>query len=279
MEKKFTENKPFGLLTNVKADETYAQFLAYWSAEKGLPPANLQMIIEDLKRQKSLQEFAQFEKSVKVILDVTNFRILYITDNINDLSGYTAKETKNLNILLFFYALAFDHLSFPIKIMRFSFKCREIYKENLYKNLKMTICGIKAKKKDGTRCRIQLSLKPIQFDENGITQITLITGEEITHLIKSDFDPYWCRISCGENSEITGHFINNQKMDMAHDIISEREKDVLRLIAKGMESKEIGSQLFISSNTVDNHRRNMIARTGARDTTALLQLCYSCGII
>jgi DNA-binding CsgD family transcriptional regulator len=37
--------------------------------------------------------------------------------------------------------------------------------------------------------------------------------------------------------------------------------------------------LFISSHTVDNHRRNMIAKTGAKDTTALIQICKMVGII
>jgi DNA-binding NarL/FixJ family response regulator len=40
-----------------------------------------------------------------------------------------------------------------------------------------------------------------------------------------------------------------------------------------METKEIAETLFISLNTVDNHRSNMILQTGARDTTALVQLC------
>jgi len=40
--------------------------------------------------------------------------------------------------------------------------------------------------------------------------------------------------------------------------ISDREKEVLGLIADGMRSKEIAEKLYISSNTVNNHRRNMI---------------------
>jgi DNA-binding CsgD family transcriptional regulator len=37
--------------------------------------------------------------------------------------------------------------------------------------------------------------------------------------------------------------------------------------------------LFISPNTVNNHRQNMLNRLGVRDTTALVQLCKTCGII
>jgi DNA-binding NarL/FixJ family response regulator len=55
--------------------------------------------------------------------------------------------------------------------------------------------------------------------------------------------------------------------------------EVLRMIAEGKESKEIAESLFISLYTVDNHRRNMLARTGARDMTALIQICQMVGII
>jgi DNA-binding CsgD family transcriptional regulator len=44
------------------------------------------------------------------------------------------------------------------------------------------------------------------------------------------------------------------------------------LIADDLDTREIAEKLFISPNTVGNHRSNMIDRLGARDTTALVQL-------
>ena len=43
-----------------------------------------------------------------------------------------------------------------------------------------------------------------------------------------------------------------------------------------MENKsnqEIGTLLNISKNTVERHRKNMIARVGAKDMTALIIIC------
>jgi two-component system NarL family response regulator len=42
--------------------------------------------------------------------------------------------------------------------------------------------------------------------------------------------------------------------------LTERELDVLRLVAKGLTNREIGKQLFISENTVKNHVRNMLEK-------------------
>ena len=57
------------------------------------------------------------------------------------------------------------------------------------------------------------------------------------------------------------------------------QSNVLRLIAADFDTKEIAKTLFISANTVGNHRSNMIERLGARDTTALVQLAKMTGMI
>lgn len=44
--------------------------------------------------------------------------------------------------------------------------------------------------------------------------------------------------------------------------LSEREKEVARLVCRGKTSKEIGELLHISKHTVDTHRRNIIGKIG-----------------
>ena len=43
-------------------------------------------------------------------------------------------------------------------------------------------------------------------------------------------------------------------------ILSNREKEILNLIANGKTSKEISETLFIAKTTVDTHRKNMIRK-------------------
>jgi two-component system response regulator NreC len=43
-------------------------------------------------------------------------------------------------------------------------------------------------------------------------------------------------------------------------VLSNREKEILNLIANGKTSKEISESLFIAKTTVDTHRKNMIRK-------------------
>ena len=43
-------------------------------------------------------------------------------------------------------------------------------------------------------------------------------------------------------------------------ILSEREKDIIKCVARGMSNKEIADKLFLSIHTVTTHRRNITAK-------------------
>lgn len=49
--------------------------------------------------------------------------------------------------------------------------------------------------------------------------------------------------------------------------LTERELDVLRLLADGLTNREIGERLYISSNTAANHVRSILTKTGAANRT------------
>ncbi len=55
-------------------------------------------------------------------------------------------------------------------------------------------------------------------------------------------------------------------------VITRREKEVLELIADGMTNNEIAQKLFISSTTVDTHRKNLLAKFEAKNTASLVRI-------
>jgi DNA-binding NarL/FixJ family response regulator len=61
--------------------------------------------------------------------------------------------------------------------------------------------------------------------------------------------------------------------------LTEREGDVLRLIAKGMSNSEIAGELFVSPQTVKTHVGNVLAKLHARDRTQAVICAYETGFI
>jgi len=53
------------------------------------------------------------------------------------------------------------------------------------------------------------------------------------------------------------------------DRLSERERSIAYLVARGMRNREIGSELNISENTVKRHLQSIFSKTGARDRLEL----------
>jgi DNA-binding NarL/FixJ family response regulator len=69
------------------------------------------------------------------------------------------------------------------------------------------------------------------------------------------------------------------KPGLSHAGLTEREAEVLRLMATGMSNTEIGQQLFVSVQTVKTHVGNVLAKLQARDRTQAVITAYESGFI
>lgn len=54
--------------------------------------------------------------------------------------------------------------------------------------------------------------------------------------------------------------------------LTRREKEILQLLSKGLTSHEIAEKLFLSTFTVDTHRRNMLQKFNVHNTQGLINL-------
>jgi DNA-binding CsgD family transcriptional regulator len=61
--------------------------------------------------------------------------------------------------------------------------------------------------------------------------------------------------------------------------LSERELEIIELVATGLTNQEIATQLMISKRTVDNHVSNIFAKTGAKNRVALINWAMDNGKI
>jgi len=61
--------------------------------------------------------------------------------------------------------------------------------------------------------------------------------------------------------------------------LTNREREILQLIAEGYTSKEIAAMLFISVKTVENHRANIMNKLDIHETAGLVRYAIKIGLV
>jgi len=67
--------------------------------------------------------------------------------------------------------------------------------------------------------------------------------------------------------------------EVSYDTLSDREREILKLIAEGKTNKEIAEMLYLSVKTVQAHRANLMRKLGMHDRTELVKYAIRKGII
>lgn len=72
---------------------------------------------------------------------------------------------------------------------------------------------------------------------------------------------------------------SQSEIRLKKNILSDREMEVLQLLARGNSTKEIARLLFISENTVENHRKNLFKKLQAKNVATLLISAITAGFL
>jgi two-component system response regulator NreC len=67
--------------------------------------------------------------------------------------------------------------------------------------------------------------------------------------------------------------------DAAGDLLTAREREVLKLIAEGNTNQEIADALHLSRKTVESHRANIMRKLDLHDVTELVKYALRTGLI
>ena len=216
-------------------------------------------------------------RSVLILFNLKTFKPEFVSKNCEKILGYSHEEPMKHGFMFFFTHFSPEHNKIPMMVAQW-------LKTNLDQipfedkvNLRTAYCGIQFNhpQKQWIRLLIQHNFYEVNEERNPIRTFSTLT--DVTHLMKND--NVWFRLQYGADNAHVKTYDFKSGISSDNDMISDREKEILLLIAQGKDAAEIGKTLFISPNTVNNHRQNMLNRLGARDATALVQICSSCGII
>lgn len=140
---------------------------------------------------------------------------------------------------------------------------------------KMSYC-FRMKVSDGSYHLFQHQAIILSTDETGGFAQSLNIHTDINHLCKQNsFQPALMSVKG------TPDFIQfNMKDELKADHqFTARELEIVRMLAKGMSSDRIADALNISPFTVKIHRKNILKKSSAKNTTELIAECLQMGIL
>ncbi len=73
--------------------------------------------------------------------------------------------------------------------------------------------------------------------------------------------------------------VNLLKEEQEGTRITPRETEILQMLAQGFTTKEIADAFFVSTATIDSHRKNLLAKTGVANTAELIVWAVTEGYI
>ena len=104
------------------------------------------------------------------------------------------------------------------------------------------------------------------------------THDELVMAIKNVMKgkPYF---SPGVSAKVTDGYLAGKESIIAWEILSRREREVLKLIAEGYKNKEIAEGLSISIKTVEKHRDSLMKKLDLHNTAALTVYAMDKGLV
>jgi DNA-binding CsgD family transcriptional regulator len=227
--------------------------------------------------EESLEVLSRNTNTVIAIVNAKTYSKVYMSKNVVDNYGYIDEKDPIMGILQYVKLMTFDHILFPITAGRMYVKFLNSIPFEEKINQKIVFLGSKLKNRHNKVARLFVQTGHLDEDEHRNPINLLNSIQDVSHLMKDDF--WWMRFTYGEAPQKVKYYHSDTGKAFDGDILSDREKDILRLIQEGIDSPEIADKLNISVATVHTHRRNMLNRTGLRDTTALVQIATSIGMI
>lgn len=226
-----------------------------------------------VKKIIELDKYLPYSSTFFCVTNTQDLSFEYVSKNIFALLGYTPQEIAAGGMRLFWSKIHPEDIDIWLKTLGelMQFTMSEIPVEE---RRNMTyVWNYRIMNTSGNYVNIVQNTTPLEFDEQdkpiiGLAHYTVLHGEVPLPITAS-------AKLMNENNEYETVYFNNFSQKLLTDGLSNRERDVIRLLALDHTSKDISAKLNISSNTVDTHRRNILKKLKVSSTGELIGLIKS----
>ncbi|MGI8580733.1 MAG: response regulator transcription factor [Chitinophagaceae bacterium] len=228
-----------------------------------------------LKKMEFLNSISAQTNAVILLHDTSVNRFLYMSDKPKILGNYNPADfTSETGMDFFFSNIHAEQRSaallIQLQIMSYGMDNSSACLNNCVANMRFLY-----KRKSGGHFQFLQKAMVVETDPSGYPLLYLYYGFDISHLVRPSVGLI---INTPDETLIWAYNIHKKSLDRVN-LLSRQEKKILGLLAQGKHSKEIGDMLFISSHTIDTHRRNLLKKTNCIDSTALISFAKMTGLI
>lgn len=227
------------------------------------------------ERDKSmLHQLSKISRSCAFVVDVYKCNYTYASSNFVDLLGYDSHKIETLE-------RQGDYLesrihpddraqlaTLQVTLAQFIYNL-PLEQRNDYSNI-YSFRMLNARQQ---YIRVTSRHQVLEQDRNG--KAWLIIGNMDISPNQKDFETVDCAILNLKNGEI----FSPSLLPLPSSNLTNREIEILRLIQKGLLSKEIADKLCISIHTVNIHRQNLLRKLGVQNSIEAIRLGQEIGLL
>ncbi|WP_298555484.1 helix-turn-helix transcriptional regulator [uncultured Algibacter sp.] len=215
-----------------------------------------------------LDTYLPYNSTFFCITNTQDLSFEYISKNLNACLGMDRVELKAKGMRYLWSKMHPEDLEVWLKALNelMNFTLKEIAVRD---RSKMTYTwNYRLKNGNNEYVNIIQNTTPLEFDRENKP----IIGLAHYTVLSSNIEMQVCASAklLNDKNEYETVYFNNFSQKLLSDGVSNRERDVIRLLVLNYSSKEIAEKLSITANTVDTHRRNILKKLNISSTGELI---------
>lgn len=258
--------------------EDGAKVFSVWSKENSINlPNKKELLSETIDQIASLFAVGSF---YYFVLNFENITMDYVNEGVRNVLGI---EPSAFSMEKGFEIMHPEDLALmnEKEAVVFDFFFNKITSEDLF-NYK-SVYVMRMRHADGTYKTLLHQASVFSVSEDGKIQQTLCVHTDISYLnipINHTVSFISSKKQCYHYAKKLGNYVVIHKNDSAlekksfKDIFSKREKEIIEKLGQGLNFNEIATELSISPNTINTHKKNMLKKSDCKNTPELIARYY-----
>ncbi|TBW27129.1 response regulator transcription factor [Gramella sp. KN1008] len=246
--------------------------------------------IKEAKKYEASEQFKQLSafltpgNSYYYIVNFHNLELDLVSDSVEDFTGVDRENVTMNDILGTALPEEIEFVKKKENVIN-DFFMRYLDREEIlsYK----VIYTYRMKDAKGKIRTILHQATPLSMTDNGMFQHVFSVHSDISYLkMVSSRDVSFVHLKGGRSyyniNTVHGCFdprYSEFREQSLNDLLTEREKEIVSELARGLSAEDIARELNLSPHTVKTHRKNILQKSGSSNTAQLVAKCITGGVI